>query len=522
MHLFWWQQLPLLLLIQLLEPSRSSYKLHAEALLAFKSAVGSHQQLSSGVGRFTCLRQRACVNWLKLKDPGVVSLIPGIGPLSPQTRIINLSSFAPKFSPSHTSILLQAKIYKSRKTRIAATFDGNSGVPMLTPVEAAHVKRPRQQKLAAIVGGIGAALLVVIIVVLVYICLMRVKRFIRQTSETASSLPSPPVEGGQGNTPHRFVAFSPYDTYNLRQLPILELELATCNFSQSNIIGEGGFGFVYKGLLQDGTIVAIKRRLHAPTQTFVNEVMRIAHVHHKHLVKLIGYCEDNHQQFLVYDYLPNGNVGNHLYDSGGLPIGKLEMQQRLLIALGAAKGLEHLHNLVPPFLHMHFRTSNVLVDENFTTKVSDFGLFKLLVESNRAGPSSAIDCFLDPELRLSKDYSERSDVYSFGVFLLELVTGREALGRNQSNSQQNIVLEAKGIPCLEDFVDQTLGDHTWHTAKQILELALLCVDSTSLRRPAMKNVVEELERIQEREIGHLHYEPSEEIGVVKLGSELFK
>ncbi|KAF8397684.1 hypothetical protein HHK36_016605 [Tetracentron sinense] len=516
MRLFWCQQLPLLLIIQLLEPSRSNQKIYAEALHAFKSAVGSPQQFSCWVGRYPCLIPWAHVSCHKLKGPGVVSLLPGSRPLSPQSGVINFSPCASNLSPSQASTRLRAGFNKSRKTRIETTVGGDTGVPTLTPTQVAHVKKPRKQ-LAAIVGvGVGAALLVVFIVALVYICLMRAKRFARRTSETASSVPSPPGIGlgsfisfvdwvtcasfllvdweRENGSPH-VGALSRYDTQNLRQLTIVELEHATCNFIESNVIGEGGFGLVYKGMLQDGSFVAIKRRVHEPSQYFLQEVKNIVRVRHKHIVKLI--------------------------DSEGLPIGKLDMRQRLSIALGAAKGLEHLHSMVPPLLHMHFRTRNVLVDENFIAKVSDFGLLKLLVESDCSGSSSAIDCFLDPELRLSNEFSERSDVYSFGVFLLELGSGREALGRNQSEPHQNIVLQAKGMPGLDAFVDKTLGENTRDTVRWMMELALQCVDS-SVQRPIMKSVVRELELIQVREMGHRPTGLGQEIDVFTLGSELFK
>ncbi|KAH7561029.1 hypothetical protein JRO89_XS10G0160700 [Xanthoceras sorbifolium] len=322
------------------------------------------------------------------------------------------------------------------------------------------------------------------------------------------------------------------------------------NFSQSNIIGEGALGLVYKGLLQDGSMVAIKRRIHTPIRNFLHEVRNIARIHHRHLVKLVGYYEDDHQQLLVYDYIPNGNVGNHLYDNEGLPIGRLNMRQRLLIALGAARGLAHLHSLVPPLFHMHFRTSNVLLDENFTAKVSDYGPHKLLIANHHAGSSSAIDCFLDPDTAFSavdeyctwksllmslisslfverlsslKIFSAASDVYSFGVFLLELISGHEAHGRNQSNSEPNIVLQAKRGSSLDDYIDKTLGDQTAaNAAREMMELVFQCID-ISRRRPSMRRIVEELEQIQEREIGRLHSEFGEEdIGAVTLGSELFR
>ncbi|ONI00675.1 hypothetical protein PRUPE_6G101300 [Prunus persica] len=492
MRLFWWQQLPLLLLIQLLEPSRTGYKIYAEALQTFKSRVGGPQLFNGQIGRCPCLRQWKIVNCHKDRRFSGICSVPR------RANTVNLSPFSPRLVVAHSSIQLQKELHKPRNRRIAAIVDGDNGAPTLTPVQEARGNNPRKQKVAALIGGVAAALLVVIIVVLVYICLMRVKRFIRRTSETGSSAPSPSVEWERGNMSPYAVALSLYNTQNLRQLTILELEQATCNFNEINIIGQCRFGLVYKGLLQDGSIVAIKRRLHAPTQYFFHEVKRIAHVNHVHVLRLIGYCQDASQQLLVYEYLPNGNVGNHLY------------------------GLAHLHNLVPPLLHMYFRTSNVLLDENFTAKVSDYGLTKLLVKGHHAGSSSTIDYFRDPELDLSKKFSEKSDVYSFGVFLLELISGREANGRIQLSSGDNLILQAKGCNDLGRFVDKTLGDNSMQAAKQMMELALMCIDA-SQQRLQMQIVVEELERIHRAsEISHFHVKVDEEIGAVTLGSELFK
>ncbi|KAF2284655.1 hypothetical protein GH714_028861 [Hevea brasiliensis] len=505
---------------------------NAEALVACKSTNSRLQHSIGKIGRYSCLRQWASANCYKLNDPGVVYLSPRRHPPFLQTGFIKSSPVALKFISSKFPIELQEKVCKSINRRIAAAVDGDNGVPTLTPLQEADAKKP----------------------IVVYACLMHAKKFLRQASETASSIPSPPVELARSYIPPSAAAQSPFNTQLLRQLSIVELEHATCNFSHSNIIGEGVFGLVYKGLLLDGSIVAIKRCLHKPVLNFVAEVKRMASVHHKHLVELIGYCEDRHQQLLVYDYISNGNVGNYLNDSEGLPIGKLDMRQRLSIALGAAKGLQYLHSLVPPFLHMHFRTSNVLLGDNFTAKVSDYGLLNLVMEGHSAGPSSATDYFRDPELNLSNNFSERSDVYSFGVFLLELVSGREAHGKYQSNSGHNLVEEShlerssgrslvicyvayaydsssssvsfssylKARECrLGDFIDKILGVHTMQAAGQMMELALQCVD-ISRKRPSMVRVVQEIEQIHRREMGFLQPEFGEEIGSVTLGSELFK
>ncbi|WCJ41027.1 Protein kinase superfamily protein [Euphorbia peplus] len=400
--------------------------------------------------------------------------------------------------------------------RSVATAVGTDNVPTLTPFESTDDNKPSKQKVAAIVGGVGAALLVIIIVILVYVCLMRIKKHLSHTSDTPSSVTSP-SESARANVSPYASAESPFDTQSLRQLSIVELERATNNFSPTNIIGEGTFGLVYKGLLLDGSIVAIKRHLHKPCPNFIHKVKRLASVHHQHLVELIGYCEANYQQLLVYDYIANGNIGHYLYDSEGLPIGKLDMRQRLTIASAAAKGLEYLHSVDPPLLHMHFRTSNVLLGDKFP-KVSDYGVLNLVMEGHRAGSSSAVDSFLDPELNISKSYTEGSDVYSFGVFLLELISGREANGEYQTNSGKGLVEEARECK-MRNFVDKSIEEDDMKGVRKMMELALQCVDISSRKRPCMRRIVEEIEEIQ----GTLQAEDfGEGIGSVALGSELFK
>ncbi|XP_027927377.1 probable serine/threonine-protein kinase PBL28 isoform X1 [Vigna unguiculata] len=472
MRLLWGLRLPLLMiLIHLLFPNRATYKFYAEALITFKEGlVGGPPQLRCSIVKYACQKQWPCLHCYKLKDSGGVT-----------TKI-----------------------------------DGNNDIPTLTPLPETQDRKPGGRRSSVIIGGVIAAIVVVVVLVTVYICLMRVKKSLRQTSEAASSMPSPTVEMGRVNTQH-VIAFSPQNT---RELTLLELEQATQNFSHNNIIGEGGFGVVYKGLLQDGSIVAIKRCLFALTKDFVLNVKQIAHVHHIHLVKLIGYYEDSHQQLLVYEYLPNGNVGSHLYDSEGLPVGRLNLWRRLSIALGASKGMEHLHSLVPPLVHTNFRTSNVLLDETYTAKVSDYGFCKLQTQVDHAGSSSNVDCFLDPELSFPQNYSEKSDVYSFGVFLLELICGCEARNKNMLHPDENIAFQAKNRVDLDKFVDMTLGYREKHGARRILMLALQCVDATS-RRPSMAQIVLQLEQIQ-REIAPMYSQFNDEIGAVTLGSELFQ
>lgn len=183
--------------------------------------------------------------------------------------------------------------------------------------------------LAAIIGAAaGAVALVGIIIFLIWFCLYR-NRSVPRTSETGSSDPSVPVE--------RNVEVE-LSTREARRFQMEELSLATKNFSNKNLIGEGKFGEVYKGLLQNGMLVAVKKRPGAPTQEFIGEVHFLASIQHRNLVTLLGYCQENDLQFLIYEYIPNGSVSIHLYGPSQVSQQKLEFKHRLSIALGAAKG----------------------------------------------------------------------------------------------------------------------------------------------------------------------------------------
>ncbi|KAI5063125.1 hypothetical protein GOP47_0021672 [Adiantum capillus-veneris] len=297
----------------------------------------------------------------------------------------------------------------------------------------------------AIVGSVaGAVLLVIVTLTMVCLSLLRTKKYTSQQSETGSSdhsievvcakRPDSPLVVGHGP------AFPEIQT--ARHFTLAELELATKQWSYTNLIGGGRFGLVYKGILEDGTIVAIKKRKGFASQEFVAEVGYLAHVRHKHLVILIGYCQESDQQMVVYDYIPNGNVCSHLYDDNGHPLGQLDFKRRLSIALGAARGLEHLHALVPPLVHTDFKTSNVLVDENFVPKVTDFGISRFsTIEGEISTSTSRMHTaeFQDPELSGIQDVNERNDVYSFGVFVLELISGRKALILSRLELEQSLV-----------------------------------------------------------------------------------
>ncbi|XP_004304571.1 PREDICTED: proline-rich receptor-like protein kinase PERK1 [Fragaria vesca subsp. vesca] len=371
--------------------------------------------------------------------------------------------------------------------------------------------------LAAILGGAaGAVALVGIIIILVGFCLRN--RSVSRTSETGSSDPS--VQVGT----HGGVELSIRET---RRFQMEELSLATKNFSDKNLIGEGKFGEVYMGFLHDGMLVAIKKRPGLPSQEFTNEVNYLSAIQHRNIVSLLGYCQENNLQFLVYEYIHSGSVSSHLYGTGQHVREKLEFKNRLSIALGAAKGLAYLHSLSPRLVHKNFRTANVLVDENFIAKVADAGIRNFLGK-DMAGPSSQViadEIFLSPEVREFRRFSEKSDVYSFGIFLLELVSGREAAKLTSADTNQDIVEWVQNIQDvgnISSIIDDRLGNiFTAEAMEKLIQLIIRCVEGSSERRPTMSHVVTELEGILEKEMS-LTTIMGEGTSTVIPGSQLFR
>ncbi|KAJ8752426.1 hypothetical protein K2173_004062 [Erythroxylum novogranatense] len=370
----------------------------------------------------------------------------------------------------------------------------------------------------AVLGGAAGLVALVGMIVILWLCLCR-KNSISRTSETGSSDPS--IQARR----HAEVELSLREA---RRFEMEELSLATKNFSDKNLIGIGKFGEVYKGLLHDGMLVAIKKRPGAPSQEFVEEVRYLSPIQHRNLVTLLGYCQENNQQLLIYEYIPSGSVSNHLYGPGQVSDGKLEFKHRLAIALGAAKGLAHLHSLIPRLIHKDFKTSNVLVDENFIAKVADAGLRNFLGRIDIAGPSlqvTADEIFLAPEAKEFRRFSEKSDVFSFGVFLLELLSGREAIVSPTSDSNQNLVewvQSSEDYSHFDSIIDQRMGSSfTPEGMESFIQLAVRCLEPSSERRPATSYLVMELERMLEKEMS-MTTVMGEGTSTVTLGSQLFR
>ncbi|KAI0510872.1 hypothetical protein KFK09_011482 [Dendrobium nobile] len=281
-----------------------------------------------------------------------------------------------------------------------------------------------------------------------------------------------------------------------------DLEIATNHFSKENVIGEGGYGIVYRGCLINGTPVAIKRLLNNLGQAekeFGVEVEAIGHVRHKNLVRLLGYCVEGTQRMLVYEYVNNGNLEQWLH--GALrQQGSLTWEARIKILLGTAKALAYLHEAIEPkVVHRDIKSSNILIDNDFDAKVSDFGLAKLLGAGKSHVTTRVMGTFgyVAPEYANTGLLNERSDIYSFGVVLLEAITGRDPVDYGRSNNEVNLVDWLKmmvGNKHYDEVVDPNINTKpSTRALKRALLTALRCVDPDSEKRPKMGQVVRMLE-----------------------------
>ncbi|CAI9286366.1 unnamed protein product [Lactuca saligna] len=282
-----------------------------------------------------------------------------------------------------------------------------------------------------------------------------------------------------------------------------ELATATQGFSQVNLLGQGGFGYVHKGVLPNGEIVAIKQLKVGSGQgerEFQAEVAIISRVHHKHLVTLVGYCISGIQRMLVYEFVPNKTLEFHLH---GKERGPLNWEMRMKIALGSAKGLAYLHeDCQPKIIHRDIKSANILLDINFEPKVADFGLARFTSETDTHVSTRVMGTFgyLAPEYALTGKLTEKSDVFSFGVMLLELITGRRPIDKAQF-LDDNIVDWARPLlnEALEngDFsslVDSGLNnDYDSGEMSRMIACAAVCVRHLARRRPSMTQIARALE-----------------------------
>lgn len=376
--------------------------------------------------------------------------------------------------------------------------EGQAAIPREEETSTNKIKTP-----VVIGSAVGGSALICILVIGLFLFLRRRKT---KPAEHSSWGHVPPYVGG-GSSHSRTTD----PTINGSRVPNLhlglkiafaEIQLATKNFNSKLIIGKGGFGNVYKGTLVNGTKVAVKRSSSESGQglpEFQTEIMVLSKIRHRHLVSLIGYCDERSEMILVYEFMEKGTLRDHLY-SRDLP--RLTWKQRLEICIGAAQGLHYLHKgSSSGIIHRDVKSTNILLDKNLVAKVADFGLsksgpldeFETHVSTNVKGTFG----YLDPEYFRTEQLTEKSDVYSFGVVLLEVLCARPAIDNLLPREQMNLAewaMKCKYKGLLEDIVDPSIKSQiNPNSLRKFSETAEKCLQEDSADRPAMSDVIWDLE-----------------------------
>jgi len=280
-----------------------------------------------------------------------------------------------------------------------------------------------------------------------------------------------------------------------------ELKKATNNYDKSRVLGQGGYGTVYKGVLPDNKVVAIKKSKisdQSQIEQFINEVIVLTQINHRNVVKLLGCCLETEVPLLVYEFITNGTLSDHIHNKS--LASSLSWEKRLKIAAETAGALAYLHfSTSMPIIHRDVKTTNILLDDNYMAKVSDFGASKLvpLDQTQLTTLVQGTFGYLDPEYFHTSQLTEKSDVYSFGVVVAELLTGKEALSFNRPESDRNLAMYFVSA-IKEDRLLQILEDHivkgnNIEELKEVANLAKRCLRVRGEDRPSMKEVAMELE-----------------------------
>eukprot|EP00262_Sarcandra_glabra_P004721 TRINITY_DN1594_c0_g1_i1.p1 TRINITY_DN1594_c0_g1~~TRINITY_DN1594_c0_g1_i1.p1 ORF type:complete len:436 (+),score=65.34 TRINITY_DN1594_c0_g1_i1:185-1492(+) len=304
---------------------------------------------------------------------------------------------------------------------------------------------------------------------------------------------------------------------NVKSFSLIELKNATRNFRPDSVLGEGGFGSVFKGWIDEhtyaatrpgtGIVIAVKRLNQESFQghrEWLAEVNYLGQLYHPNLVKLIGYCLEDEHRLLVYEFMPRGSLENHLFRRGSY-FQPLSWNLRMKVALGAAKGLAFLHSAETKVIYRDFKTSNVLLDSSYNAKLSDFGLAKDGPTGDKSHVSTRVMGtygYAAPEYLATGHLTAKSDVYSFGVVLLEMLSGRRAVDKNRPSGEHNLVEWAKPYMIHKRKIFRVLdtrldGQYSLDGAHKVASLALQCLSTEGKFRPNMDEVVAALEQLQD-------------------------
>ncbi|KAL1563677.1 Receptor-like protein kinase THESEUS 1 [Salvia divinorum] len=375
------------------------------------------------------------------------------------------------------------------------------------PVDTLLVLPPKKHKTGIMIGSVVGAVVTLILCGLCYFCLVAPRS--KEANQRSSWLPLPLYGNSLTMTKMSTVSqksgtascISLGSSSLGRFFTFQEIMDATNKFDEGMLLGVGGFGRVYKGTLEGGTRVAVKRgnpRSEQGIAEFRTEIEMLSKLRHRHLVSLIGYCDERSEMILVYEYMANGPLRSHLY---GTDLPPLSWKLRLEISIGAARGLHYLHTgAAQSIIHRDVKTTNILLDENFVAKVADFGLSKTGPAIDQTHVSTAVKGsfgYLDPEYFRRQQLTEKSDVYSFGVVLMEVLCTRPALNPVLPREQVNIAewamtWQKKGM--LDHIMDKNLvGKVNTASLKKFGETAEKCLAEHGVDRPSMGDVLWNLE-----------------------------
>ncbi|KAL0358484.1 UNVERIFIED_CONTAM: Receptor-like kinase TMK4 [Sesamum angustifolium] len=476
---------------------------------------GFSGSISPALANLTSLRT------LVLNDNNLTGVIPSVLTTLPQLQTFDVSNndlsgpipvFPPSVKFTYAGNLLLGKNASGGSGGGAGAPGGSPGSPD------ASTSSSKKSSSAGIIAGVIVAVVIFVGVLLFvsYKCYVkrRHKRFGRvEGSEQGKELVKPNVTNGlngYAGVPSELQSQSSGDH---SEIPVFEggnvtisiqvLRQVTDNFSEENVLGRGGFGVVYKGELHDGTKIAVKRMESGAMGTkgmneFQAEIAVLTKVRHRHLVALLGYCINGNERLLVYEYMPQGTLGQHLFEWQEHGYQPLTWKQRVTIALDVARGVEYLHSLAQQsFIHRDLKPSNILLSDDMRAKVADFGLVKnapdgkYSVETRLAGTFG----YLAPEYAATGRVTTKVDVYAFGVVLMEIITGRKALDETMPDERSHLVTWFRRVLInkenLRKSIDSILDpdDETYESICKVAELAGHCTAREPFQRPDMGHAV---------------------------------
>ncbi|KAL9243534.1 hypothetical protein vseg_017409 [Gypsophila vaccaria] len=336
--------------------------------------------------------------------------------------------------------------------------------------------------IGAIVGSVLVALLVLSIVLWIYMC----RKNPGEKSSDVLLTPQPEQGDDLGGA-------------ESEQYDFKTLKIATKDFSAENVLGEGGFGIVYKGTLKNEEQLAIKRLSKGTTgqgtKEFMAEARLLAKLQHKNLVRLLGFCSEKEEKLLVYEFMSNSSLDRFLFDERNRPL--LDWPTRYKIIMGIARGLQYLHeDSRLTIVHRDLKPGNILLDKEMNPKIADFGLAKLFESAQKFGNTVRVvgtQGYMAPEYMMSGDYSDKSDVYSYGIMLLEIVSGQKNRMMRQTPQREDLSIQTWKLWNEERSFEITdpiiVDDCPRNVVIRCIQIGLLCVQPNANERPAMTDVV---------------------------------